>query len=763
MNREAILQARAKHWTSNGDTPQNCWPVLYTSRACFRGNDVTQGTRLRWWIPSLLLLVAIQATAQSTYRQVVIQNGSHPAVRSAAQVIIHKLGMSGDALKTVAHLSLPRRGQIVLLSAPGSRVELEWLGPKGKDLRNDGYMVVFRNGGALIYGARPRSLLYAAGDWRLWKDQSAGTLVQEPDFAIRTGEYDANRPVAEYVAELGVNVLIGKPNDAVVTLKDSLPEVYRQLSSEQQSHLDSAKAERAKRHQELARECRDADVELYAFLFGSDFELWSNALYQAVLKAYPSVKGTPGPASFEKARLCPSDPMTWKVIRAYVQDFMEQSFADGLYATFWDKYGLDCQDDRCVRNGLSKFPNQLYEAVREYYEVLRPMGKKLVVRTWSSGVPHWLGPEFVHAPGYGHFGGSGIQLWSRVIQELPSEIALQTKVYDSDCQPDSRFSPWLGQAGPHIEIAEYQISGQTVGRFYFPASSVEYNAATMRRVHELLGAKGGVNIFPGGTQQPGYSLLDDIANSVNIYAWRRLSWHVNADLAQVWREWAVPIYGEQAAPHIINALRLSEEAVNRTFSTLAMGSSTNSDFARTIERRETLLKYTNRYDLPEYAKALEPTRENIQRVVEEKAECLRKIAEMFSELEQARPFLRKEQYEELATRFDWLRQFSSASAHLDESLWRYRYLRYLASMLTTDPEQLKYIAQNYDSVKEEQKTLFRFDPAQKFSCYRTPLGQLRNAPSLGSPVPLMKELYEQSKTLIESIVGPDYLPAEVRR
>jgi hypothetical protein len=710
-----------------------------------------------------LLLVAIQAGAQTPYRQVVIQKAAHPALRSAASIIARELGMSADSLQAMEHPSLPRRGQIILITAPASRAQLAWLGSKAGQIRHDGYMIVFRNGGALIYGARPRSLLYAAGDWRLWKDQSAGTLVQEPDFAIRSGGYDPSRSVAEYVAELGVNVLIAKPNDAVVTLKDTLPEVYRQLSSEDQSRLDKAKAERVERNRELARQCRDADVELYAFLFGSDFELWSNALYQAVLKVYPSVKGTPGPASFEKARLCPSDPMTWKVIRAYVQDFMEQTFADGLYATFWDKYGLDCKDDRCARSGLNEFRNQVYETVRQYYEVLHPMGKKLVVRTWSSGVPHWLGAEFVHAPGYDDFGGSGVELWSRVIKELPAEIALQTKVYDSDCQPGSRFTPWLGQAAPHVQIAEYQISGQTVGRFYFPASSVEYNATTMRRARELLGPEGGVSVFPGGTMQPGYSLFDDILNSVNLYAWRRLSWNVNVDLAKVWWEWAVPLYGEQAAPHVIKALQLSEEAVNRTFSTLAMGSSTNSDFARTIERRETLLKYTNRYYLPEYAKSLEPTKENIQRVIDEKAKCLQKISEMLSELEQARPFLKKDQFEELATRFDWLKQFATASAHLDESLWRYRYLRYLASMLTTDPGQLRYLAQSYDAVKEDQKRLFRFDPSQKFSCYHTSLGQLRVTPSLGSPVPLMKELYEQSKTLVESIVGPDYLPAEAGR
>ena len=716
------------------------------------------------WITVAVLLTAVQGIAQSSYRQVIIPKDSHPAVHSAAHIIARNLGINEAAIRMVAHLSRPHPGQIVLVvSGPGNSDEPSLLGPKAENIRHDGYIVAFANGGALIYGVRPRSLLYAAGDWRLWKNRTSGSLIREPDFAIRTGGYDGNRSVAEYVAEFGVNILIGKPNDAVVTLKETLPAVYQHLGPEEQARLDKARTERVRHNRELARQCRDADVDFYAFLFGSDFELWSNPLYQAVLKTYPSVKGTPGPASFEKARLCPSDPMTWKVIRAYVQDFMEQSFADGLYTTYWDKYGLDCQDDRCVRNGLNKFPNQVYETVHQYYEVLRPMGKKLVVRTWSSGVPHWLESEYVHAPGYDDFGGSGLQLWARVIKELPAEITLQTKVYDSDCQPDSRFTPWLGQAKPHLEIAEYQVSGQTVGRFYFPASSVEYTAKTMRRAHELVGSESGVGIFPGGTLQSDYSLEDDILNSVNLYAWRQLSWNINADLEQVWREWALPIYGEQAAPHVIRALQLSEEAVNRAFSTLAMGSSTNSDFAHTIDRRETLLKYTNRYYLPEFAKFLEPTRENIQRVIDEKAECLRKVSEMFSEFEQARPFLQKEQAEELAIRFDWLQQFATTASHLDESLWRYRYLRYLASMLTTDPEQLKYLAQNYDAVKEDQKRLFQFDPTQKFSCYRTTLGQLRTTPSLGSPVPLMKELYEKSKELIESIVGPDYLPAEWRR
>lgn len=686
----------------------------------------------------LASLLAVSALA-ATYKEVVIADNCHPAVRSAARIL-------GLPVKSVPSPGTPAAGQIVLVVEPSP------------DVRYDGYRIVFHDGGARVSGNRPRSLLYAAGDYRHWHDRTSGAYIRQPEFALRIGGHDASRSVADYVAAVGVNAIIGQPNSAAVTLKDTLPEVYNQLGSAERATLEFARAARSQRNQAFARECREADVPLYAFLYGNDFEQWSQPLYQAVLKAYPSAKGTPEPHSWEKARLCPSDPLTWKFVQAYLKEFMEQTGGDGLCATFWDRYGIYCQCDRCRRNGRNQFRNELYECVRQYHDALQPMGKKLLVRTWSSGVPHWLRDEFVHAPGYDGFGGSGVDLWSRVFRELPSDILIQTKVYDSDCQPDARFSPLLGHARPHPEIAEYQIAGQTVGRFYFPASSVDYNTWTIRRAHKLVGSDGGINVFPGGTRQVSYSLSSDIANSINLYAWRELSWNLKADLNRVWMDWAVPIYGAQAAPHIVKALRLSEEAVNRTFSALGMGSSTNSDFAPAIARKETLLMYTNRQYLPDYARYLQPTKENIALVAAEKAEALRKIDEMIRELDAARPFLRKEQADELATRFDWLREFAICSRYLDESLWRYRYLRHLAEMLTTDPEQLRPIAEAYEAVKAHDKLLFRFDPAQKFSCYSTTLGELRSRPALGSPVPLMKEIYEKSRESVLSIAGPAYVP-----
>ena len=96
------------------------------------------------------------------------------------------------------------------------------------------------------------------------------------------------------------------------------------------------------------KEFHDADVDVYALLpYGNNFATWSPALYAAALKAYPTAKGTPEANSHESAALCPSDPLTWKVLEAYVREWAEQTGGDGISATFWDNYSAYCQDARC--------------------------------------------------------------------------------------------------------------------------------------------------------------------------------------------------------------------------------------------------------------------------------------------------------------------------------------------------------------------------------------------------------------------------------
>jgi len=657
-----------------------------------------------------LLLAA--AGFAAGYEKIIVAESAHPAIRSAARILARNLGLAAEAIQEVTGTPAPAAGTIVLTSAPG---------PATRQLKHDGYAIVFRNGGATINGTRPRSLLYAAGDAHLWKDRTAGTLVRDPSFAVRAVPNRRQTPVAETVALLGVNTVISG-RAPVVSLRRTLPEVFNLLSEADQRRLEQQEKFSAQESARFVQECHDADVTCYTDMpYGNNFSRWSAPLYEAALKAYPTAKGTPATTSWEKAALCPSDEGTWKLFDAYVRELAEQSQTDGLYATFWDQFGIYCQCDRCKRNGLNQFPNELYLQIKHYNDVLSSMGKRLMLRTWSSGSPHWLNGEWVHAPGQDGFGGLGDELWARVIKELPASITLQTKVYSTDCEPDARFNTLLGKGKPHTELVEYQVTGQTVGRFYFPASTVDYMASTMKKAFALIGPENGSEIGPGGTGQSNYSPYDDILNSINVYAWRELTWDVSADVNRIWIDWAAQIYDRQAAPHVIRALRLSEEATNRTFSPLGLGTATSSTFANDIAWRESLLKYTNRYFQPEYARFLEPTKANIQRLVEEKTACAAKIDEMFRELELARPHLTREQAGELATRFDWLKEYFIVNRALDESLWRFRYLRYLNSMLTSDPEQMKYLAQAFDMVQEHQKRLFQYGPAQKFSCYDRPL------------------------------------------
>jgi hypothetical protein len=81
-------------------------------------------------------------------------------------------------------------------------------------------------------------------------------------------------------------------------------------------------------------------------------------------------------------------------------------------------------------------------------------------------------------------------------------------------------------------------------------------------------------------------------------------------------------------------------------------------------------------------------------------------------------------------------------------------------MMTMDAGQLKYLATAFDEVQKHYRRMFRFDPNQRFSCYSVPLGELPANPSLGTPLPLMTQLYQGSLALVVYVLGPDRIPTD---
>ena len=686
-------------------------------------------------------------------KKILVAADAHPAIQSAAKVLAKKWGQDESAIGTYEGVPKATSGAVVLALAKDGKLLA------GDKPKTDGYTVTY-TGGIVVYGARPRSLLFAAGEPHHWVGKAV-TYRRNPEFALRNATWHPDYPVAEQAAIFGANFFIA--NLPASPALEALPDVHGALSEADRKSLVASAAEHKVKNAATVKEFHDADVEVYALLpYGNNFATWSPALYAAVLKAYPSAKGTPMLNSHESAALCPSDPLTWKVLEAYVKEWAEQCGADGISATFWDNYSAFCQDPRCKANGLDKFPNEVYEFLSRYHKLLTAMGQKLHMRTWSSGCPHWLGTNYVHAPGYGQFGISHPELWGRVIKETPADLIMQTKIYHSDCEPNARFTTLLGKCKPHTEMVEYQQTGQFIGRQYFPASTVNYTATTMKKALELVGPNGGVQMHAGGeSQPPQFDIFQDILNNDCIYAWRELTWNINVDLATMWHEWATQIYGEAAAPAMVRFVRASEDAATWCWCPLGHGSATNGDYAGTIARREVLLRYTNRYYLPEFAAFLEPTLENVTKLEKQQADCMHRLDEMAVALEEAKPHLTVELTAEVTTRLDWFRQFAICNTTLDVSLWRFRYLRALAAKLTTDPKQMKELAAAYDLIEAEAPKLFQYDKAMKMSLYRVPLGELGpRYMNLGNPRSLMHQIYSESLAFVQESVGVDYLPKE---
>ena len=558
----------------------------------------------------------------------------------------------------------------------------------GLPLKHDGYVVEqgTENGERVLVvkAGTERAFLYANYESNRWMNAASYPFVRDPHFRFRGLDVSrSSEPLCDWIAATGANA---------VYLKRGRPDARR------------------------LRECAGLGVPAYGFLYGCDAAKWNRAKYDAFVAAHPSAKGVMPPKSWEKGTMCPSDPATREFFATAIREIAECDVA-GVVVCLWDDYGLNCVCDRCRANGMAgNWGRQVAFAVGAWERALKPLGKELIVRTWASGASHWLGTEWVHAPGYGGESGEPLSVWGEAMNAAGKGVRFQTKVYNADCQPDPPFSALL-PAAPRREIAEWQITGQTVGLQYLPASVVEQTARQMRRVAELVSPEGGVMLYAGAYRRgDGYLALSDDLNSVNIHVWRQLSWNPNDDVETLWREWAEPRHGADAGKAIA-AMKASERAAVAAFSPLGLGAPTESSFASNAERRESLLRYTNRHFLPEGRAALAPTRENIARVIAEKDAAIAAI-------DQALPVNPE--------RFGWLKAQLLVSRALDGALWRYFHLRDRARKGLADAEDIAGIDADFETVRRHRKEL---------------------CPGLGSPVPLIRDIREKAAREAEGVGG----------
>ena len=230
-------------------------------------------------------------------------------------------------------------------------------------LKHDGYIVERRGTGNgervrfVVKAETARAFLYANYESNRWMNARSYPFVRDPHFKTRALDVSRSpEPLRDWIAATGANTVYfkrGRPN--------------------------------AKR----LRECAALGVDAYSFLYGCDAAKWNRARYDAFVAAHPSAKGVSPEKSWEKGTLCPSDAATAAFFGEAVREIAVPEVA-GVVVCLWDYYGLNCVCDRCKANGFAgNWGRQVAFAVKVWEDALKPLKKKLIVRTWSSGASHW--------------------------------------------------------------------------------------------------------------------------------------------------------------------------------------------------------------------------------------------------------------------------------------------------------------------------------------------------------------------------------------
>src|SRR5215218_195508 len=86
------------------------------------------------------------------FNKIVVPESSHPALRSAARIVARELALPESSIQITSNPAQPAAREIILITAPASEAQAKLFGKSIPELKHDGYVIAFQNGGALIYG-----------------------------------------------------------------------------------------------------------------------------------------------------------------------------------------------------------------------------------------------------------------------------------------------------------------------------------------------------------------------------------------------------------------------------------------------------------------------------------------------------------------------------------------------------------------------------------------------------------------------------------
>jgi hypothetical protein len=244
------------------------------------------------------------------------------------------------------------------------------------------------------------------------------------------------------------------------------------------------------------------------------------------------------------------------------------------------------------------------------------------------------------------------------IKNVSQRIILQSKCVPHDWQPFYPHNPMIGKFPDRPLIVEFDCSSEFTGRNNIPWTCPHYFEYRWRYDQQQPGVVG----YNARLDHAGYDALYT-PNEINIYALYRLVEDPDVTADQIWDEWTVKHYGAAAAPWIKKALKPSFEIVNLSYFILGFWITDHSElpsygYAKSHISSRSIAKW--KPDEPGYQELERhlnhPDPDLLERILAEKDMALAMADEAVHHLNQARPYLSGEQYDDLFRRLNLLRR-----------------------------------------------------------------------------------------------------------
>ncbi len=261
------------------------------------------------------------------------------------------------------------------------------------------------------------------------------------------------------------------------------------------------------------------------------------------------------------------------------------------------------------------------KAIRLANDLALRNSARLSFRTWGLD---FMDEAYTDDPHQVTYGWNPDLHLGRVVNETPPEVEFVTKETWGDFMITYPPNKWIGRCSPHNQLVEFQVEpAEYRGNDTIPCSMVERWARVMKlaRDHSVEG----VWACSWGTSlaTPSDAPIGEIVNSINRYAFAKLSWNPGIDARAIYDQWARRVFPE-CAGEIVELMRLSTRAVEKMMYVLGQRFNSHSGISSTIHHVKWCFHHYGFHDNGGKVtrEMLKPSERNLRKVMEEKDEAL---------------------------------------------------------------------------------------------------------------------------------------------